>query len=238
MQIHELSNELLIKASKGELGAFEEIYRASSVFVYNVALNVVMSREDAEEVTQEVFLKLFENLKSFKFKSSFKTWLYRVTVNTALNFRKKMSNHASSQVQYDENIDTKEVHENQVEKNIENKSNEETVKKMLEALSPEYRSCLVLREMQGRSNRKGRFRTIIALILNGKEFCFEGIANGIILESPKGKNGFGYDPIFQPEGYSLTFAEMNIDDKNKISHRATAINKLVRFLKTEINMNQ
>jgi XTP/dITP diphosphohydrolase len=89
----------------------------------------------------------------------------------------------------------------------------------------------VLIELHGISNRKARFRTIIALILEGKEYCFEGIINGIILESARGIKGFGYDPIFSPLGYNSTFAEMNIVEKNKISHRAMAINKLVSFLK-------
>jgi XTP/dITP diphosphohydrolase len=89
----------------------------------------------------------------------------------------------------------------------------------------------ILSELQGISNRKARFRTIIALILQGKEYCFEGTINGIILESARGEKGFGYDPVFSPLGYNSTFAEMNIVEKNKISHRAIAINKLVSFLK-------
>jgi XTP/dITP diphosphohydrolase len=95
----------------------------------------------------------------------------------------------------------------------------------------------VLNKLQGISNRNGRFRTIIALILEGKEYCFEGIINGSILESAHGDMGFGYDPIFKPIGFDFTFAEMNIEDKNKISHRAIAINKLVSFLKTDINLS-
>jgi XTP/dITP diphosphohydrolase len=94
----------------------------------------------------------------------------------------------------------------------------------------------VLKELRGISNRKARFRTIIALILDGKEYCFEGIINGSILDSAHGDKGFGYDPIFKPTGFNFTFAEMNIEDKNKISHRAIAINKLVSFLKTDINL--
>ena len=93
----------------------------------------------------------------------------------------------------------------------------------------------VLSELSGISNRKARFRTIIALILDGIEYTFEGSVNGIILESGSGEKGFGYDPIFQPDGYNITFAEMNIEEKNKISHRAMAVNKLVNFLKEQIN---
>ncbi len=93
----------------------------------------------------------------------------------------------------------------------------------------------VLNELKGIPSRKARFRTIIALILNGSELTFEGSVEGIILESAVGKKGFGYDPIFKPVGYDITFAEMDIEEKNKISHRAIAVNKLVDYLKTNIN---
>lgn len=88
----------------------------------------------------------------------------------------------------------------------------------------------LLRLMEGKVNRRARFRTVIALILNGQRIFFEGIVNGNILEMKKGTNGFGYDPVFQPEGFTLTFAEMTLDQKNLISHRAIAINKLADFL--------
>jgi XTP/dITP diphosphohydrolase len=80
------------------------------------------------------------------------------------------------------------------------------------------------------SNRKARFRTIISLILNGKEFQFEGICPGNINNFPVGDHGFGYDPVFVPEGAGKTFAQMNIDEKNKFSHRKKAMEKLVNFL--------
>jgi XTP/dITP diphosphohydrolase len=96
----------------------------------------------------------------------------------------------------------------------------------------------VLRELDGISNRTARFRTVIALILEGKQYLFEGIVNGNIMESARGTKGFGYDPIFRPAGFDVTFAEMKIEDKNKISHRALAINKLVDFLKTQINISR
>ena len=88
----------------------------------------------------------------------------------------------------------------------------------------------LLRLMQGKVNRRARFRTVIALILNSQRFFFEGIVKGNIIEDKKGVNGFGYDPVFQPEGFSKTFAEMTLEQKNKISHRAIAINKLAEFL--------
>jgi XTP/dITP diphosphohydrolase len=88
----------------------------------------------------------------------------------------------------------------------------------------------VLDELRGIENRKARFRTVIALILNESVYYFEGIVNGVIISERKGIKGFGYDPVFRPDGYSQTFAEMPLSEKNKISHRAKAVGKLVEFL--------
>lgn len=88
----------------------------------------------------------------------------------------------------------------------------------------------VLEEMKTETNRKARFRTVIALILEGKEYYFEGIVNGEILSCQQGQTGFGYDPIFRPEGYAVSFAEMSMDEKNTISHRGRAVQKLADFL--------
>jgi len=84
--------------------------------------------------------------------------------------------------------------------------------------------------MGSTKNRKARFRTVIALIMNGREYFFEGIVNGQIIDEKRGTGGFGYDPVFVPEGRNLTFAEMSLDEKNKISHRALAFGKLREFL--------
>jgi len=80
-------------------------------------------------------------------------------------------------------------------------------------------------------NRNARFRTVISLVIDGDEKQFEGIVEGSILNEKRGISGFGYDPIFQPTGFSKTFAEMNLTDKNKISHRGRAVEKLVLYLK-------
>lgn len=90
----------------------------------------------------------------------------------------------------------------------------------------------LLREMEGKGNRKAQFRTAISLILDGKQYLFEGVIKGEIIKEKRGDSGFGYDPIFVPEGYSQTFAELGNDIKNKISHRALAVNKLCDFLRT------
>lgn len=90
----------------------------------------------------------------------------------------------------------------------------------------------LLSEMQGKENRKACFRTAIALILDGKEYLFDGVINGQIITEKKGSAGFGYDPVFMPDGYTETFAELGDDIKNGISHRALAVTKLVSFLST------
>jgi XTP/dITP diphosphohydrolase len=89
----------------------------------------------------------------------------------------------------------------------------------------------LLRQMDRLSNRSARFRTVIALFIDGRQYTFEGVVEGSILEKRKGNEGFGYDPVFQPQGYHQTFAEMTLAEKNRISHRAVATKKLAEFLK-------
>lgn len=93
-------------------------------------------------------------------------------------------------------------------------------------------SALLLARMEGIENRKARFRTAIALIINGKETLVEGCVNGRIALAPRGTDGFGYDPIFIPEGFDTTFAEMSAEEKNAISHRRRASEALLKVLET------
>lgn len=88
----------------------------------------------------------------------------------------------------------------------------------------------VLTKLEGVENRKARFVAVISLIWEGEEHVFEGVVEGAIRYETAGNGGFGYDPIFQPDGYNITFAEMSMDEKNKISHRARAMEKLIVFL--------
>lgn len=89
----------------------------------------------------------------------------------------------------------------------------------------------LLLKLEGAGERRARFRTVISLVLDGKEFQFEGIVDGQITESASGVKGFGYDPVFIPDGYDKTFAEMDLTTKNQISHRARAVNQLVDFIR-------
>lgn len=90
---------------------------------------------------------------------------------------------------------------------------------------------LVLKKMEGITNRTARFKTVISLMKDNQEYLFEGVIAGNIRITPVGDQGFGYDPIFEPLGYSQTFAEMSMSQKNQISHRALAMQKLIVFLK-------
>lgn len=89
---------------------------------------------------------------------------------------------------------------------------------------------LVLQKMAKIKNRNARFKTVISLVIEGREIQFEGIVNGRILEEKRGDTGFGYDPVFQPDESNLSFAEMTMEQKNKISHRGRAVQKLVAYL--------
>jgi len=95
---------------------------------------------------------------------------------------------------------------------------------------PEQNMDKVLEELKNHDDRSARFRTAVALILHGEEFLFDGIVEGTIRKSKSGAKGFGYDPIFQPKGYDITFAEMDSSEKGKISHRGRAISTLAAFL--------
>lgn len=99
-----------------------------------------------------------------------------------------------------------------------------------EPRSDERNIDLLLEKMTGKTNRKARFRTVIALILQGKEYQFDGVAEGEILQERVGEKGFGYDPVFKPTGFDRTFAELSLEEKNNISHRGKAVKVLIEFL--------
>ncbi|MBN1987888.1 MAG: non-canonical purine NTP diphosphatase [Bacteroidales bacterium] len=102
-----------------------------------------------------------------------------------------------------------------------------------EQKNPQDNIVKLLAELTGIDNRKARFRTVISLIINGEESLFEGLVEGQILTRKHGEAGFGYDPIFMPDGYNVSFAQMELDAKNAISHRGRAVSKLVSFLNSK-----
>lgn len=95
---------------------------------------------------------------------------------------------------------------------------------------PENNIRKVLKELEGIADRKARFKTVISLIIDGREIQFEGTVEGTIIQEKRGTDGFGYDPVFLPDGYDQTFAEMEADEKNRISHRGRASQKLIDYL--------
>jgi XTP/dITP diphosphohydrolase len=92
----------------------------------------------------------------------------------------------------------------------------------------------LLNELNGETNRKAQFRTVMTLVLNGETHLFEGICKGQIAWSPRGTEGFGYDPVFVPDGSTLTFAEMDLEEKNRFSHRKKALFKMIDYLQKTI----
>lgn len=96
--------------------------------------------------------------------------------------------------------------------------------------NPRENMALLLKNLSGKSNRRARFRTVISLLLEDREYFFEGVVEGLITNEPHGEGGFGYDPVFVPDGYTVTFAEMSAEEKNRISHRGRAIAALTEFL--------
>lgn len=92
---------------------------------------------------------------------------------------------------------------------------------------------LLLKKMDGKVNRAARFRTVVALLMDSEQHLFEGKVEGSIIESPKGSDGFGYDPVFVPEGYDVTFAEMTSEEKNSLSHRRRAMDNLMNYFENK-----
>ncbi len=149
----DIPKDTLIKASNGDREAFEAIYRAVSGFVYSLALRVTRNHADAQEVTQDVFIKIHRSLKSFGFRASFKTWVYRITTNTAINSYRKRIRQMSRQSDFDTAIKTEGV-EPTVEQTVDTKNSQEQLMHLLGELNPDQRSCIVLREIEGLSYKE------------------------------------------------------------------------------------
>lgn len=149
--MHDIPNEVLIKASQGDLESFEIIYKETADFVYNVAYRIVYNKEDAEELTQEVFLSVYRNLKNFRFQSSFKTWVYRIAANCAINYSKKMAREKQKKQKYYENLNPWQAITG-LKKNSEH--NKEAVELLLNTLNQDQRMCMVLRNIEGLSYKQ------------------------------------------------------------------------------------
>jgi RNA polymerase sigma-70 factor, ECF subfamily len=144
----DIARDTIIKASQGDSQAFEEVYKMSSSFIYNVAFRIVNNREDALEVAQEVFMIIYHKLKTFRFESSFKTWAYRITANHAVNFVKKSSR--AKTVPYEDAYGEGAVL-NEVQARIDQEHQSQLIENLLAELNPEQRACVVLRDIEGLS---------------------------------------------------------------------------------------
>lgn len=140
-----IAKDLILDASNGDIAAFENIYQIMSGFVYNVALKITQNTEDAKDATQEVFIKLHKNIKDFKFKSSLKTWVYRITANTAINAVKKRQKLQNRTVPFDG------VVEHSLKSKETSITSSQDIDTMLNVLNADQRACIVLRSMQGLS---------------------------------------------------------------------------------------
>jgi RNA polymerase sigma-70 factor, ECF subfamily len=147
--VNDIGREIIKKASEGDLGAFEAIYKSTSSLVFNVALRICRSRADAEEVTQDVFMKALRGLKSFDFRSSFRTWMYRIAVNTAINKYNQTMRHVRLAVDIDSVVDHEALQTHESRPEFIDTGNR--LKKFLDALQPEFKAVIVLREIEGLS---------------------------------------------------------------------------------------
>jgi RNA polymerase sigma-70 factor (ECF subfamily) len=148
--MNDIALDVLERASVGNMDAFGQIYKATSSFVYNVAFRTTHNSADAEEVTQDVFMKIYKNLKGFQLRSAFKTWVYRITVNTAINRYRKSKKEEKNRVDYDNIIESLPDSRLATE-GVAQRDNEARLNALLDMLSYEHKTCLILREIEGLS---------------------------------------------------------------------------------------
>ena len=149
--MQDITDEILTKAAGGDIASFEIIYRVAAKFVYNVAYRMVHNTADAEEITQEVFLTIYHKLREFRFQSSFKTWVYRITVNRAINYSKKM---AAERRRREEHYKYLNTHDMLSKPGEAGDNYKETIDLCLKILNPDQRICVVLRSIEGLSYRE------------------------------------------------------------------------------------
>jgi len=151
--MQELSRDIISKAAKGDIDAFEKIYQHTNLFVFNVALRIAGNKEDAKEIAQDVFVKLYRKLDNFMFKSSFKTWVYRITANTAINTVKRIKRQGKNILSYDDNIKLKE-HIDGVNSTAMENTDLELLDRLLSSLDLDQRACIALRSVEGLSYKQ------------------------------------------------------------------------------------
>ncbi|HOD11962.1 MAG TPA: sigma-70 family RNA polymerase sigma factor [Candidatus Omnitrophota bacterium] len=144
----DIARETIERAARNDMAAFKEIYQAASPFVYSLALRIVPNSADAQEVTQDVFIKIYHHLSSFRFSSAFKTWIYRITVNTAINYHRKYAKEKQRRVNNEHVLDLASSSSSSDEKALQG-DHEAQLNMLLGSLTLEHRACIVLREIEG-----------------------------------------------------------------------------------------
>lgn len=147
----DVTSNTIFNAANGDLSAFEEIFKTYTDYVFNAALRIVRNPEDAEEITQEVFLEVYRNLSRFRFRSALSTWIYRITINTAINYRKK--NVKARTVGYNDAIRSVSV-QNSVDDAVEKEYTQNLIQTLLGRLTAAQKRCIELRIIQGLSYRQ------------------------------------------------------------------------------------
>lgn len=186
--MHDIVLDTLERASQGDIGAFEQVYKAVSSFVYNVAFRITHNSADAEEVTQDVFVKIYHNLKGFRFRSSFKTWVYRITVNTAINLYRKSVREEKNRVDYDTIIESFPDGHSSAEEAIQS-DNEIRLNALLRMLSPAHKACLILREIEGLSYQEIAFalkipvNTVRSRLRRARQALLEKARKGLVKDA-------------------------------------------------------
>jgi len=148
--MEEITRDIIERAAGGDMDAFEVIYKAASGFVFNLALRITNSRPDAEETTQDIFIRIYDNLKRFEFRSSFKTWIYRIAVNTAINVYNRNIRNTGRRVDFDTIIET-HGYSPEIKEEAEKSEEKKMLSLLLTALTPDHRAVIVLREIEGLS---------------------------------------------------------------------------------------
>lgn len=154
--MHEISEDMITEAADGDINAFEQIYKKTSGFVYNVALRLAGNKHDAEEITQDVFITIHKKLSGYRFESSLKTWIYRITYNLSINYLKKRSKERHRNISYDDAMANPETNLEAIEAKTDKIEEDEEghIEKMLSELNPDQKACIILRSLEGLSYRE------------------------------------------------------------------------------------
>ena len=150
--MQDIDIKLIKKSAGGNLEAFERIYKIASPYIYTIVYQITHNEEDAQDVTQEVFIKVYKNLSSFNFKSSFKTWIYKVALNTALNTVKKRTRDTRKMEEYNDAAKGTSFHSDADPVNSDD--NDCTIEGILKGLNTDQRTCILLREVEGLSYKE------------------------------------------------------------------------------------